>query len=528
MKRCFRILSIVAMAGLAATLSVIPAAAADEEGFQSIFDGKTLDGWDGNPKWWSVEDGAITGITDANEPLVYNEFCIWRQGELDDFVLRFKYRLIGGNSGVQYRSFEAGKPWSIGGYQGDFASNEQYTGILYGEQYRGILALRGQKVVIGPDHKPKVVEQFGDAAELQKQIKMDDWNDYEVTFKGFTVTHVINGHKMIEATDEDVEMRRRSGLLAFQIHRVPKGESMKVQVKDIRLKRLPMESTKKIVLIAGQPSHGFGGHEHNAGCLLLAKLINENVPGVYATVYQNGWPKDPTALDNADSVVIFCDGGGRHVAMPYLKEMDSLAKKGVGIACLHYGVEIPKGEPGNSMLAWTGGYFETDWSVNPHFEAEFKEFPKHPVANGLKPFAIDDEWYYHMRFQPDMKNVTPILTTIPPDSTRERPDGPHSNNPTVRSRKGMAEHVAWTYERANGGRGFGFTGGHWHWNWASDNFRKVVVNGILWTARMEVPESGFDTPRPTMDELLKNQDFEPDKKFNRQEWEKKIEEWNAE
>ncbi len=527
MKRRFRILSIAALAGVAAALLAASAMAADEEGFQSIFDGKTLDGWDGNPKWWSVQDGAITGITDANEPLEYNEFCIWRQGELDDFVLRFKYRLMGGNSGVQYRSFEAGKPWSIGGYQGDFAFNEEYTGILYGEQYRGILALRGQKVVIGPDHKPKVVEKFGDAADLQKFIKMDDWNDYEVTFKGFTVTHVINGHKMIEATDEDLEMRRRSGLLAFQIHRVPKGESMKVQVKDVRLKRLPMEDTKKIVLIAGPKSHGYGSHEHNAGCLLLAKLINENVPGAYATVYQNGWPKDPTALENADSVVMFCDGGGGHVAMPYLKEMDALAKKGVGIACLHYGVEIPKGEPGNSMLEWTGGYFETFWSVNPHWTAEFKEFPKHPVANGLKPFTIEDEWYYHMRFQPDMKGVNPILTAIPPDSTRERPDDAHGGNPTVRSQKGSPEHLAWTYERANGGRGFGFTGGHWHWSWACDSFRKSVINGILWTAKIDVPENGFDTPRPTMDELLKNQDYEPDKNFNREDWEKKIENWNA-
>lgn len=526
MKRRFGIL---AMAAMAAALLVAPVVAtADEEGFKPIFDGKTLDGWDGNPELWSVEDGALTGITKGDAPLEYNQFCIWRGGELDDFVLRFKYRLIGGNSGVQYRSFELPKPWSVGGYQGDFASNEKYTGILYGEQFRGILALRGQKVVIGPNHKPKVVEQFGDEAELQKHINMEDWNDYEVVFKGYTVTHTINGHKMIEATDEDLEQRRRSGILAFQVHRLPPGQSMKVQMKDIRLKRLPLEDTKKIVLIAGPKSHGYGGHEHNAGCLLLAKLINENVPAAHATVYQNGWPKDPTALDNADSVVIFCDGGGRHVAMPHLEEMNALAKKGVGIACLHYGVEIPKGEPGDAMLGWTGGYFETDWSVNPHFEAEFKEFPKHPVANGLKPFAIDDEWYYHMRFQPDMKNVTPILTTIPPDSTRERPDGPHSNNPTVRARKGMPEHVGWVYERPDGGRGFGFTGGHWHWNWASDNFRKSVVNGILWTAGLDVPENGFDTPRPTMEELLENQDYEPNNRFKQEEWEKKIEEWNAE
>ena len=373
------------------------------------------------------------------------------------------------------------------------------------------------------------MEKYGDEAELQKYINMDGWNDYEVTFKGFTVTHVINGHKMIEATDEG---RRNAPSLAAsspsRSHRLPPGESMKVQVKDLPPQTAsPWKTQKKIVLIAGPKSHGYGGHEHNAGCLLLAKLINENIPGAFATVYQNGWPKDPTALDNADSVVIFCDGGGGHVAMSHLAEMNALAKKGVGIACLHYGVEIPKGEPGDAMLGWTGGYFETDWSVNPHWTAEFKEFPRHQVANGLKPFTIEDEWYYHMRFQPDMKGVTPILTAIPPDSTRERPDGAHSNNPTVRAQKGMPEHLAWTYERPGGGRGFGFTGGHWHWNWACDSFRKCVINGILWTAGFDIPETGFDTPRPTMDELQQNQDYPPDKKFNREEWEKKIEEWNA-
>src|SRR5690554_5771149 len=124
MKRRSRTLLSAGLAGLAAALAIAPCAAfaaADEAGFKPIFDGKTLNGWDGNPKWWSVEDGAITGITSEKDPLTYNEFCIWRQGELDDFVLRFKFRLIGGNSGVQYRSWEEPEKWgkwAIGGYQG--------------------------------------------------------------------------------------------------------------------------------------------------------------------------------------------------------------------------------------------------------------------------------------------------------------------------------------------------------------------------------------------------------------------------
>jgi type 1 glutamine amidotransferase len=522
-----RFLSLLAAAGL--VFQAVQVWAGDEDGFTPIFNGKTLDGWDGNPELWSVEEGAITGKTSAEDPLKVNQFIIWRQGKLDDFVLRFQYRLIGGNSGVQYRSWEDPDKWGkwvVGGYQADFASNEKYTGILYGERYRGILALRGQKVVIGDNHKPKVVEQFADEAELQKHIKMEDWNDYQVTAKGHQITHVINGHKMIEALDEDTEQRRRSGILAFQVHVWP--TAMKVQMRNIRLKRLPMEDTKKIVLLAGLPSHGYGAHEHNAGCLLLAKWLNECVDGVHAVVYRNGWPKDPTALDNADAVVIFCNGGSRHLAMGHLEEIDRLMKKGVGLSCLHYAVEIPKGKPGDYLLDWTGGYFETDWSVNPHWSAKFTEFPDHPVARGLKPFEIDDEWYYHMRFPENMKNVTPILTAIPPDSTRERPDGPHSNNPTVRARKGMPEHVAWVVERPDGGRGFGFTGGHWQWNWANDSYRKAVLNAIVWSAGLEIPANGVESPKPTMEELEANQDYQPKKNFDRQKWVERLEEWKQE
>ena len=194
----------------------------------------------------------------------------------------------------------------------------------------------------------------------------------------------------------------------------------------------------------------------------------------------SGWPKNPGVLEDledADTIVIYGDGGGGHLAMPHLKDLDRLMKKGIGLVCLHYAVEIPKGEPGDLLKSWIGGYYETFWSVNPTYTAEFKSLPDHPIARGVKPFTIADEWYYHMRFQDGMKGVTPILTTVPPDSTRQGGDDAHGGNPTVRAEKGHAEHVAWAFERPGGGRGFGFTGGHFHWNWGNDNFRKVVLNG---------------------------------------------------
>lgn len=251
---------------------------------------------------------------------------------------------------------------------------------------------------------------------------------------------------------------------------------------------------KKIVLVAGRPSHGTGAHEFNAGVQLLHKCL-QNVPGVTSVVHLSGWPKDDKAFDGADSIVFFMDGGSGHpvVQGDRLQLINDFAKKGVGIACIHYAVEVPKERGGAEFLDWIGGYFEMHWSVNPHWDADFKEIPQHPITRGVKPFKINDEWYYHMRFRDGMKGVTPILTAVPPEQTRNRPDGPHSGNPHVRARKGLPEHVAWAYERPNGGRGFGFTGAHFHRNWGDANFRKVVLNALLWTAKAEVPAGGVES-----------------------------------
>jgi hypothetical protein len=284
---------------------------------------------------------------------------------------------------------------------------------------------------------------------------------------------------------------------------------------------------KSIVLIAGTPSHGFGAHDHQAGCMLLAKALNENVQGVKATVFTGGWPKDDKMLDDAACIVMYGDGGGGHMVMPHLKRMNALAKKGIGIVCLHYAVEVPKGEAGDDFANWIGGYFEMNWSVNPHWTAHFKELPKHPTTNGVKPFTISDEWYYHMRFRKDMQGVTPILTAVPPEQTRQGPDGTHSGNSEVRRRTGMSEHVAWAAERPDGGRGFGLTGGHVHWNWGNDNFRKLVLNAIVWCAKLDVPEGGVASKSLTVDDLLQNHDEAIPQNFDRGAVEKLLASWNG-
>ena len=230
-------------------------------------------------------------------------------------------------------------------------------------------------------------------------------------------------------------------------------------------------------------------------------------------IFKGGWPTDSSIFKNAASVVILSDGGGRHPINKSLKEFDALAEKGVGLVCVHYAVEVPKGAPGDMMKKWLGGYFEVFWSVNPHWTADFKTLPKHPITRGVNPFSLKDEWYYHMKFRDKMKGVTPILSALPPADTLKRGDGPHSNNPHVRKsvlERKEKQHVAWASERENGQRGFGITGAHHHKSWDNDDFRTCVLNAIVWTAKMEVPSKGVKSAsKPTEKQQVKKQASTP-------------------
>ncbi len=262
---------------------------------------------------------------------------------------------------------------------------------------------------------------------------------------------------------------------------------------------------KKIVLVAGPPSHGPGEHEFNAGVDLLKKCL-DGVPGIDAVVYNNGWPQDPNAFEGADAIVLYMDGGPNHPALQgnHLEQLDAAMKRGVGLACIHYAVEVPKEHGGQEWLKWIGGYFETYWSLNPMWTGEFKQIPEHPVTRGVKPFTIKDEWYYHMRFQPD--HVTSLLAAVAPDTAKKGTDAAHSGNAEeLKAYDGKPETVAWTYERPDGGRGFGFTGAHFHKNWGNDDFRKLVLNAIVWIAKGDVPPDGIQST-VTPDDLTKNLD----------------------
>ena len=281
----------------------------------------------------------------------------------------------------------------------------------------------------------------------------------------------------------------------------------------LRLEADIQNDGKTVLCFVGhKTSHGFGNHEYMAGCHLIEEWLKKtypeaNIEGRYAVP----WPENEEEFfKDADAVIFFCSGGGGHVVNRHVPVFDKVMRTGAGLACLHYAVEVPIGPSAKGMLAWMGGYFEKNWSVNPHWVAEFKTFPTgHPAARGIKPFKADDEWYFHMRFQGDMKGVTPILSAIAPPETMKRKDGPHSGNPTVRKAVANKEpqHVAWAYQRGDDykkGRGYGFTGLHYHWNWQDDNFRKTVLNGVAWTAHLDIPENGIETETPTKEYLSEN------------------------
>ncbi|MFP6703649.1 MAG: DUF1080 domain-containing protein, partial [Planctomycetaceae bacterium] len=172
---------------------------AADAGFESIFDGKTLKNWDGNPKFWSVQDGAITGRTSKAVTTQGNTFIVWKGGSLGDFELKLQYKIVGGNSGIQYRSFRLpGKNdgWRIGGYQADFEAGNTYSGILYGERFRGILCNRGLKTLLireGGKFQVKTIKRLGDSKAIQAKIKKEDWNEYHIVARGFRFIHRING-----------------------------------------------------------------------------------------------------------------------------------------------------------------------------------------------------------------------------------------------------------------------------------------------------------------------------------------------
>ena len=262
-------------------------------------------------------------------------------------------------------------------------------------------------------------------------------------------------------------------------------------------------SPARIVFLAGGRSHGPGEHEFRAGCMLLVRALNDQsgLP-VKAEVIQ-GWPADASVLDGAKAIVFYSDGTS--VVGKGWEKTDALARAGTGLMFMHYAVHPSKADGEKFFRPWIGGAFEDNWSVNPHWVADMETLPGHPVSRGIQgPVRCFDEFYYNMRFRPNRGEVLDLATATP---SRDR---------VVRYINMWNEHgvagldkkqtLMWGVERPDGGRGVGFTGGHYHRNWAVDGFRTLVLNAIVWTAGLEVPASGVKSLAVTEDDLNANLD----------------------
>ncbi len=207
-----------------------------ESGYQSIFDGQSLKGWDGDPEFWRIENGEIIGQTTTEKQPKQNTFIIWRGASPADFELKLEFKLTGFNSGIQFRSIELpGIKWAMKGYQADMDGQQQYTGQIYEERGRGFLAMRGQFTHIGEDGKPALVGSLGDGGQLKELIHGDGWNDLHLIARGNTLVQLLNGRLMSMLIDDDPAGRRMDGLIGIQVHR---GPPMEIEVRNVRIKKL--------------------------------------------------------------------------------------------------------------------------------------------------------------------------------------------------------------------------------------------------------------------------------------------------
>jgi hypothetical protein len=212
-------------------------AANDDPGFELIFDGKTLRGWEGDTNYWRVDNGCLVGEITPDKLLKQNSFIIWRGGRTRDFELKVEYRISAkGNSGINYRSAMATNgPWAMRGYQADIDGQNRYTGQNYEEKGRTFLAMRGQATRLEAGKLPQIVASLGETNELRSAIRNEDWNEYHLIVRGSVLTHIINGRVMSVVVDDDTANRRLDGLLGVQVH---VGPPMKIEYRNLRLKKL--------------------------------------------------------------------------------------------------------------------------------------------------------------------------------------------------------------------------------------------------------------------------------------------------
>jgi len=251
----------------------------------------------------------------------------------------------------------------------------------------------------------------------------------------------------------------------------------------------------KIVLLAGSFSKGHGEHEYFAGSALLFNLLKQT-PGVDPVLAIDGWPRNEKVFDNAKAVVFYMDGGGKQpILQPgHLELIEKLAAKGVGIVHLHQIIDYPKSHT-DRMLPLLGGVWVPGAGARGHWDGDFPSFVEHPITRGVAPFKENDGFIYKLKFVDGLRGITPLLRTTPPKGAL----------------KDTEDIVSWAFQRPDSGRSFVFTGCHLQSSWGLEGMRRFVVNGILWSAGLDIPPSGAPVDLDPAD-LHKHLDPVPPKK----------------
>ncbi len=447
MKKHIYLLAIVSMLSLCSAMSA--------DAWKPLFNGKDIKGWQinnfGGAGEVKVEDGkivigtgvALTGIKRTNDLLKINYEVEVQAMKIEgnDFFCALTFPVQDSNATLVVGGW-GGSLVGVSSIDGMDASENEYTQYLKFDNNKWYTI------------RLRVTDK-----KIQAWIDKDRIIDADIA------------GKKISMRPGEIEDAAPFGISTYQTT---------AAVRDVKIRSIPAK-IPRVAFIAGKKSHGPGEHDYKKSLDLLSHQLERQLEFIDTKVYYDGWPTEQDNLRDVDTIVFYCDGSDHNVQdYPLLlggrlQFLGEQMKRGAGLVCIHYSVFVPGQKAGKQFLDWLGGYFHYETGDAPnkwYSKIETRDYqvypatPAHPIATGISPFSMHEEFYFKMRFPEDKKNITPLFTFDP-------------------EKKDWEKVVGWAVERAEGGRGFGYTGGHFYKNFEDPNIQRLLLNAVLWTAHAE-------------------------------------------